>query len=96
MSSIWRSDSPVTLPRPWIARAAGLKHVYTGNVHDPEGDTTYCSGCGTALIERDWYEILAYRLDPSGACPSCGTHLAGVYNGRAGAWGRQRQRVRIA
>ncbi|MDE2118865.1 MAG: AmmeMemoRadiSam system radical SAM enzyme, partial [Betaproteobacteria bacterium] len=29
-----------------IARAAGLHYVYTGNVHDLEGDTTNCPSCG--------------------------------------------------
>ncbi|MFO1015431.1 MAG: hypothetical protein U1E50_16890 [Caulobacteraceae bacterium] len=24
MSSIWRSDNPISLPRPWISRAAGV------------------------------------------------------------------------
>src|SRR5689334_4498774 len=39
-----------------IARAAGLHHVYIGNVHDPEGDSTYCQACGAMLIGRDWYD----------------------------------------
>jgi pyruvate formate lyase activating enzyme len=25
---------------------AGLRYVYTGNVHDKAGDTTFCPGCG--------------------------------------------------
>jgi pyruvate formate lyase activating enzyme len=38
---------PATLSRARrIARDAGLHYVYTGNVHDPEGGTTYCPGCG--------------------------------------------------
>ena len=60
-----------------IAKDAGLRHVYTGNVHDPEGDTTYCPGCGAALIERDWYRIDGYRLTDDGRCPDCGTAIAG-------------------
>ena len=40
-----------------IAMESGLHYVYTGNVHDPEGGTTYCPACGTAVIRRDWYEI---------------------------------------
>ena len=28
------------------ARQHGLRYVYTGNVHDPEGGSTYCHGCG--------------------------------------------------
>ena len=49
------------------ARRRGLRPVYTGNVHDVEGDTTYCPSCGAACIERDWYQILAYRLDEARA-----------------------------
>src|SRR5262245_32595556 len=45
-----------------IARQCGLRFVYTGNVHDREGDATDCPGCGEALIGRDWYEIESYRL----------------------------------
>ena len=40
-----------------IALKNGLKYVYTGNVHDPVGGTTFCPGCGTAVIVRDWYEL---------------------------------------
>ena len=29
-------------------------HAYTGNAHDTEEGSTYCSGCGARLVERDW------------------------------------------
>ena len=35
-----------------IARGEGLQYVYTGNVHDNEGGTTYCPGCAGALVVR--------------------------------------------
>jgi len=60
-----------------IAREAGLRHVYTGNVHDPEGQTTWCPGCGAAAVERDWHAIRAWRLGPGGRCLACGTAIAG-------------------
>jgi len=88
---------PATLKRAReIARRVGLKHVYTGNVHDPEGGSTYCTGCGTRVIERDWYEHGEWRLDAGGRCLLCGTQLAGVFAGRPGTWGRKRMPVRIA
>ncbi len=77
-----------------IALANGLRYVYTGNVHDPDGDTTFCPGCGASLIERDWYEILEYRLD-HGRCEKCGTTIAGVFGADAGTWGRRRMPVRL-
>jgi pyruvate formate lyase activating enzyme len=79
-----------------IARANGVRYAYTGNVHDRAGDTTTCPGCGRAVIERDWYEIRAYRLDDTGHCRACGTAVAGVFAGPAGDWGRRRLPVRIA
>jgi pyruvate formate lyase activating enzyme len=75
-----------------IARRAGLRYVYTGNVHDRDGDCTACPSCGTAVIERDWYEILSSNLR-GGACGSCGTAIAGRFGDTVGNWGRRRMRV---
>jgi len=91
---------PETLARARrIAKSVGLHHVYTGNVHDPEGDTTFCAACGSAVIERDWYELVAYRLDEHGRC-ACGAPLAGRFAGKPesvvkNAFGRRRVRVRL-
>jgi pyruvate formate lyase activating enzyme len=76
------------------AKRAGLHHVYTGNVHDREGDTTYCGECGTVLIARDWYEVIAWNLD-DGACPKCGARCAGVFETAAGTWGARRLSVKM-
>jgi pyruvate formate lyase activating enzyme len=41
--------------------------------------------------------VLAYRLDAQGACPHCGTRIAGRFAQRpAAAFGRRRIPVRIA
>src|SRR5919107_5129650 len=54
---------PATLTRARaIAQANGLRFIYTGNVHDTEGGTTTCPGCGQAVVVRDWYSIRRYRL----------------------------------
>jgi pyruvate formate lyase activating enzyme len=79
-----------------IALANGLKYVYTGNVHDPTGSSTYCAGCGARVIERDWYELGEWRLDAQGRCLQCAAQLPGVFNGAPGAWGARRLPVRIA
>jgi len=71
-----------------IAQAAGLRYVYTGNVHNLEGDTTNCPSCGSALIVRDWYEIEKYRLTPDGHCPECNTKIAGHFEKFSRAFGR--------
>jgi len=87
---------PATLARARkIARAAGLKYVYTGNVHDEAGDSTYCPSCDKAVIVRDWYDIRAYHLDAEGACSACGTRLAGRYETFGKPFGRKRIPVRL-
>jgi pyruvate formate lyase activating enzyme len=85
---------PATLARArQIALAAGLRYVYTGNVHDKTGDTTYCPACQAPLIVRDWYEILEYRVTEDGHCPNCKTAIAGHFDKYTQAFGRQRIRV---
>ena len=61
-----------------IAISSGIKYSYTGNVHNPEGQTTYCPGCGISLIKRDWHSVVTNKID-SGKCPKCGTTIAGVF-----------------
>jgi pyruvate formate lyase activating enzyme len=76
-------DRPPTPPRTLraaraIARGEGLRHVYTGNVHDPEGQTTWCPGCGAAVIARDWHAVRSVALRGD-ACARCGTIIAGRF-----------------
>jgi len=78
-----------------IARLAGLRYVYTGNVHDEEGGTTYCPGCENAVVVRDWYEIRSYRLTDAGACAFCGAALAGRYRKFDKPFGARRIPVRL-
>jgi pyruvate formate lyase activating enzyme len=61
-----------------LALEAGLHHVYTGNVRDPEGSTTSCPACGETLIRREGMACVENRLG-DGACPGCGETLAGVW-----------------
>jgi pyruvate formate lyase activating enzyme len=79
-----------------IAREAGLRYVYTGNIHDPDGQTTYCPGCDRPVVVRDWYVLRDWRLTGTGTCVHCGYQLPGVYDGPAGDWGNKRQPVHIA
>jgi pyruvate formate lyase activating enzyme len=78
-----------------IALDAGLHYVYTGNVHDTEGGTTFCPGCQAALIERDWYNIRHYDLPSDGRCPHCGTTIAGHFARFGKPFGPRRVPVRL-
>jgi pyruvate formate lyase activating enzyme len=87
---------PATLTRARkIALDAGLRHVYTGNVHDSEGGTTRCEGCGAPVIVRDWYHLADYQVDDAGRCRKCGARIPGVFDGPAGSFGRRRTRLEI-
>ena len=87
---------PATLTRAReVALGNGLRHVYTGNVHDRAGQSTYCHACGALLIERDWYELGAWNLT-DGRCGSCGEPCVGVFEERPGTWGGKRLPVRMA
>jgi pyruvate formate lyase activating enzyme len=86
---------PATLRRArQRALAAGLRHVYTGNIADPDGQTTRCAGCDEVLIARDGYRIRGYQLQ-NGACPRCARPLAGHFEQAAGAWGARRLPVLV-
>jgi len=96
----YKLDAPATPPASLqrarkIAQDAGLRYVYTGNVHDRSGDATYCPNCGKPVIERDWYEILNYALDDSGHCTHCGTAIAGRFGHFEKAFGSHRIPVRL-
>ena len=79
-----------------IALKNGLRYVYTGNVHDVEGQSTYCHQCGKRLIERDWYTLGEWQLDAEGRCVFCSTPCAGVFEAQPGTWGAKRRPVRLA
>lgn len=78
-----------------IARSNGLRHVFTGNVRDVEGGSTYCHGCGRVVIERAAWEISRWHLQPGGVCSFCGTTCAGVFDPVPGNWGSKRMPLRI-
>jgi pyruvate formate lyase activating enzyme len=73
-----------------IARRHGLHYVYTGNVHDGDGSSTYCPHCNAVVIGRDWYELTSWNLK-AGGCAKCGTKIPGHFENVPGTWGRKRQ-----
>ncbi|MFT8394748.1 AmmeMemoRadiSam system radical SAM enzyme [Propionibacterium sp.] len=74
------STSPAALERARdIALAEGLHFVYTGNVHDPQGQSTWCPACGQTLIERDRYAIGTKHIDENNLCTRCGYRLPGIF-----------------
>ena len=78
-----------------IALHSGLRYVYTGNIEDPHGQTTYCHSCGESLIIRNGFEITGWNLKDKGQCKSCGTPCAGIFEEKPGDWGSKRLQIQL-
>ncbi len=62
-----------------IALSMGIKYCYVGNVHNIEGQTTFCPGCSEILIKRDWHTVILDRVNGN-RCSNCGTTIHGVFS----------------
>ena len=97
----WRmTDIPRTPPSTLthardIAVQNGIRHVYTGNVRDEQGGSTYCHSCGERLVGRDWYVLTAWAMTEKGTCRKCGAPCAGVFDRQPGNWGSKQVPVRM-
>ncbi|UCH25802.1 MAG: AmmeMemoRadiSam system radical SAM enzyme [Trueperaceae bacterium] len=93
-------DTPPT-PAQTLRRArrqaleAGLYYVYTGNVHDSVGQSTYCPNCRARIIERNWYQLGRWQLDPEGCCAFCHTPIRGHFDTIPGTWGAAPQPISL-
>jgi pyruvate formate lyase activating enzyme len=74
------SPTPVeTLTAAWeMARKAGLRYVYVGNVPDHPGNHTYCPACGKRIIVRQGFGVLEYHLKGE-RCAYCRRPIPGVW-----------------
>lgn len=61
-----------------IAAGEGLKYVYVGNVPGNELADTRCPSCGTTVIKRQGFKIIANNIR-GGNCGSCGKKVDGVW-----------------
>ncbi len=78
-----------------LAVEAGLRYVYTGNIHDPRRQSTLCPACQGVVIERNGYLLGKYSLDGN-VCRHCKAQIAGRFDARPGNWGTKRMPVRIS
>jgi pyruvate formate lyase activating enzyme len=73
------SPTPAATLRRAVAagREAGLHYVYAGNAPEIAGEATVCPGCGSAVIERESYRVIARRMQAE-RCATCGYRIAGI------------------
>lgn len=62
-----------------IGKAAGLRYIYVGNVAGDARQQTQCPSCGIVVIHRHGFAITDVNLH-DGACPNCGTAIAGRWD----------------
>jgi len=95
MQTISRTPPETLLTARNIAKQRGLHHVYVGNIHHKEAQSSYCAECGELVIERDWHQLSAWKLDADGHCRNCGAFFPGAFSPKPGSWGRRRQPISI-
>jgi pyruvate formate lyase activating enzyme len=78
MIDIPRTPASTLLRARGLALKEGIRYAYVGNVLDHEGQTTWCPGCGAALIERDWHSVRKSRLEGN-RCAECQTVIPGRF-----------------
>jgi len=62
-----------------IALSFDLCYVYTGNIDDPAGQTTYCPQCDQPVIIRHRFTIDEYKIDEESCCKYCGQTINGRF-----------------
>lgn len=68
-----------TLERAYgIAKQAGLRYPFVGNVPGHRGNNTYCPACGKTLIPRTGFFVTAFHVE-NGHCKFCKEKIAGVW-----------------
>jgi len=76
MTDVPRTPSSRLFEARRIALDEGLRFVYTGNIADADGATTWCWNCHQPVIERRSFQVVANRLD-DGRCHGCGARIPG-------------------
>ena len=59
-----------------VAKEAGLRYVYMGNVPGHRYENTYCPGCGELLVKRFSFDVVKWHLTKDMRCPECGEKIA--------------------
>lgn len=58
----------------------GLKYVYTGNIEDEVGSTTYCPDNQEPVIKRQGFLVKENLLNEQGKAKNCSTPIPGIWD----------------
>jgi pyruvate formate lyase activating enzyme len=62
-----------------VCQEVGLKYVYTGNIDDLDGSTTYCSDNHKPVIVRRGFLVQKNLVDKDGKVKDCPSIIPGVW-----------------
>lgn len=62
-----------------VCLEAGMKYVYTGNIEDETGSTTYCPASSQPVIKRLGYFIKENLINSEGKAQNCPETIPGVW-----------------
>lgn len=62
-----------------IGLSEGLNYVYTGNIPEEDGESTYCPSCKKKIIERIGFTVKKNHV-VSGRCKYCDREIAGIWS----------------
>ena len=74
-----RSEPQSIIDAREIALKKGIKYVYTGNIFDPKGSSTYCTTCKKKIIDRTGYTIKNIHIS-NNKCEFCGSLIEGRFD----------------
>jgi pyruvate formate lyase activating enzyme len=78
-----------------LALGRGLHYVYTGNISDSAGQSTYCPSCRRAVIRRDGYRLRSWELS-DGRCTACSAVIPGRFSKQGPSnFGSRRLQVQV-
>jgi pyruvate formate lyase activating enzyme len=78
MTDLPKTSEKKLLEAAEIGKEEGLRYVYTGNIGDWQGQSTFCPRCGKEVVRRLGY-MVENKLE-SGKCTKCGYKIEGVWD----------------
>ncbi|HYV84444.1 MAG TPA: AmmeMemoRadiSam system radical SAM enzyme [Patescibacteria group bacterium] len=77
------TDVSILMRAAAIGEREGLRFVYAGNIPGAVGrlEDTRCPGCAATVVARSGFQVRAFRVTRSGACPRCERPIPGVWPG---------------
>lgn len=78
MNDIQATSESILVKAYEIAKKAGLKYVYIGNIPDDRYNNTYCPKCGKIVLKREGFNLVENNIEEN-ECRFCGEKIKGIF-----------------